>query len=124
MDRESNARALRPFETSVVGADRVVECGVGVKSHFSLNIVSPFGIDVVAIARRVDLHVLRPFAHQRLDLRFEDWPVDPAQPAVSEDPEAKMFRPWRQPSDFFFSKKKPPLAGHARTMQEFRWPQE
>src|SRR5262245_37983463 len=72
MNGQDHARALRALQTGVVHADRLIERLIWIKSHFVFDIATPFRIDVVTVARRIDLHIVHAFAYQRLNLRLDD----------------------------------------------------
>src|SRR5262249_23196790 len=72
MNREGDAVALHALEAGVVDLDRLVERPLRVDTHLVLDVAAPFGIDVVGVARRVDLDVLHAFADQRLNLLLHD----------------------------------------------------
>ena len=60
------------LQAGVVGADRLVERLLGVESHLLLDMLSPLGVDVVAVARRVELNVFHAVGDERLDLGLDD----------------------------------------------------
>src|SRR5262245_5692012 len=72
MDGQDHARALCALQTGIVRADRLIERLVWIKSHFVFDIITPLRIDVVTVARRIDLHIVHAFAYQRLNLRLDD----------------------------------------------------
>lgn len=67
-----NPGALQPFQTRVVRLDRLIERLIRVHPHFFFDVVPPLGIDVVAVARGIDLDVLDAVVNQRRDLSFHD----------------------------------------------------
>src|SRR5262245_54135017 len=72
MDGQDHARALCALQTGIVRADRLIERLVWIKSHFVFDIVTPLRVDVVTVARRIDLYIVHAFAYQRLTLRLDD----------------------------------------------------
>src|SRR5262245_28036273 len=72
MNRQNYSRPFRAFQAGVVGADRFIESLIGIDAHLIFYVAAPLRVDVIAIARRIDLHVLCAFAHQRADLGFHD----------------------------------------------------
>ena len=72
VDGEDHACALGTLQTRVVDTNRLVQRLVGVQPHLVFDVVPPLRIYVVAVAGRVDLHVMYPFAHQRLNFRLDD----------------------------------------------------
>ena len=67
-----SAALAGPFNAGVVHANRFVQCLLGIDAHFLLNVAAPFGIEVVTVARSVDLDVTHAFARQSLHLRSEN----------------------------------------------------
>ena len=67
VDGQRHPLSSRSIEARIVDADRFVERVVGGDVHFPSDVVTPFRIEVVAIPRRVDLHVVDALVHQRTE---------------------------------------------------------
>src|SRR5262245_41390108 len=83
MDGQDHARALGALQTGIVRADRLIERLVWIKSHFVLDIATPLRVDVVTVARRIDLYVVHSLIHQRLNLRLDDWNDIPEESRIA-----------------------------------------
>src|SRR5262245_36749810 len=72
MNGEDHTRALGALQTGIVGSNGFVKRLVGVSSNLIFDVAAPLWIDVVAVARRVDLDVMHSFIHERLNLCFNN----------------------------------------------------
>src|SRR5262245_38578961 len=72
MDSQNHTRTLRALQTGIVGSNSLIERLIWIKSHFVFDIATPFRIDVVTVARRIDLYIVHSLIHQRLNLRLDD----------------------------------------------------
>src|SRR5262249_17577933 len=72
MAGQDHAPALFAFQTGVVRANSLIERLIWIESHFVLDIVTPLRVDVVTVARRIDLYIVHALAYQRLNLRLDD----------------------------------------------------
>ena len=85
MDRERHAGFFRRFETRVVGRERFVEQHVGIFAHLGFQPLAPLRIEIVAVARRVDLDVRHALLGEALDLAHHDrGDVVQADPTASD----------------------------------------
>src|SRR5262249_18439675 len=66
------ARAFGALQTGIIRANSFIERLIGVESHFAFHIVAPFWIDVVTVARRIDLYIVHSLTRQRLNLPLDD----------------------------------------------------
>ena len=72
MNREGHLRAIDALEARIVRANRLIERRVGVEPHLVVDVPPPLGIDVVAVAWRIDLNVADPSVREPCDLALDD----------------------------------------------------